>query len=78
MADPKLKVVVIGDSGVGKTSMLITFYWSGKFPSVYIPSTFERVVYRMVDDQAMLLWLLDQKGKVNLYGLTMTMLTIIG
>ena len=70
MAEPRFQVVVIGDSGVGKTSMLVT-YWSGKFPTVYIPTSFETVAfYRMVDGQAMIMDICDTAGGVNWYRLT--------
>ena len=66
MATPNLKIVLIGNMGVGKTSMLIT-YSSGKFPSVYTPFTVEIVDFdSMVDGQQMCVRLWDTAGGVIL------------
>ncbi|CAI5762923.1 rho-related GTP-binding [Podarcis lilfordi] len=38
---PEIKVVVVGDGGCGKTSLLMVFA-KGDFPKVYIPTVFEK------------------------------------
>ena len=44
-----LKCVVVGDGGVGKTSMLCTWA-TGKFPSQYVPSVFENQTFTIQVD----------------------------
>ena len=36
-----LKLVLVGDAGVGKTCALITYCWGGNFPVDYVPTVFE-------------------------------------
>ncbi|XP_058017572.1 rho-related GTP-binding protein RhoD-like, partial [Ahaetulla prasina] len=48
----EIKLVVIGDGGCGKTSMLIVFA-KGEFPKVYVPTVFEKYFapFRISDKQ---------------------------
>ena len=65
MDKPRVKVVVIGNGGVGKTSMLITYLF-GKFPSVYIPTSIEDGPFDyMVDGQAIIAGFWDTAGGVS-------------
>ena len=66
MDKPKIKIMVIGNGGVGKTSILIT-YLCGKFPSPYIPTQMEDGPrdYR-VDGQVMTAKFWDTAGGVSL------------
>ncbi|KAH3766711.1 Rac1 GTP binding protein [Pelomyxa schiedti] len=58
----KLKIVAVGDVGVGKTSMFVR-YASGSFPSKYVPSEFENyTVNVMFDDKPYHLGLWDTAG----------------
>jgi small GTP-binding protein len=46
-----IKCVVVGDGGVGKTTMLVT-YTTGAYPEEYVPTFFENEIARiMVDGQ---------------------------
>ena len=45
-----MKCVVIGDRGVGKTSLLIT-YCVGKFPSEYVPYVFDNYTLQVKVDE---------------------------
>ena len=45
-----VKCMVIGDHGVGKTSLLITYYYD-KFPSEYVPIVFDNYTLQMKVDE---------------------------
>ena len=62
----KVKVVVIGNWGVGKTSMLMTHLF-GKFPTEYVPTKIEEEPFNfIVDGHAMTAAFCDTAGGVNL------------
>ena len=44
-----IKICVVGDETVGKTSLLTT-YTTGKFPATYVPTTFANFGYNLVVD----------------------------
>ncbi|XP_076091578.1 rho-related protein racA-like isoform X1 [Mytilus galloprovincialis] len=62
----EVKVLVVGDSGVGKTSLLIT-YVTDSFPHPYIPSVadFDHHIIRTVEGQNINLTLWDTGGGEN-------------
>ena len=65
MSVPHIKIVVIGNGGVGKTSLLIT-HVTGKFPSSYIPTSFDNYATGyVVDGQTMVGALWDTAGGVR-------------
>ena len=66
MSVPEIKVVVIGNGLVGKTSLLIT-HVTGKFPSTYIPTRYDSSnVEYVVDGQAVSVYFHDTAGGVSL------------
>jgi Ras-related C3 botulinum toxin substrate 1 len=59
----RIKLVVVGDGAVGKTSLLIV-YATGKFPSQYLPTVFENYTAQMQrNDDNILLHLWDTAGQ---------------
>ncbi|KAH7114153.1 cell division control protein 42 [Dactylonectria estremocensis] len=57
-----IKCVVIGDSAVGKTCLLIS-YSSNEFPSNYVPSISDSVVTVRIGDEPYTLGLFDTAGQ---------------
>lgn len=65
MAAPVVKCVVLGDSGTGRTSLLIA-YTSGKLPEEYVPTVFDNCTSIVrVDDKTISLALWDTSGQEN-------------
>ena len=65
MGTPKVKVVVIGNKDVGKTSLLMT-HESGKFPPGYIPDSLGGEVHKyMVDGRSMIVAFWDTGGEIS-------------
>eukprot|EP01097_Dermamoeba_algensis_P005222 TRINITY_DN3317_c0_g3_i3.p1 TRINITY_DN3317_c0_g3~~TRINITY_DN3317_c0_g3_i3.p1 ORF type:complete len:214 (-),score=30.84 TRINITY_DN3317_c0_g3_i3:135-776(-) len=59
----RIKLVVVGDGAVGKTSLLIS-YATGKFPTEYIPTVFENYTTPMdYSGETILLHLWDTAGQ---------------
>ncbi|KAL6080433.1 Ras-like GTP-binding protein Rho1 [Balamuthia mandrillaris] len=59
----RIKLVVVGDGAVGKTSLLIS-YATKKFPTDYVPTVFENYTAQMKrNDETILLHLWDTAGQ---------------
>jgi len=59
----RIKLVVVGDGAVGKTSLLIS-YATKKFPTDYVPTVFENYTAQMKkEDETILLHLWDTAGQ---------------
>eukprot|EP01097_Dermamoeba_algensis_P002036 TRINITY_DN1811_c0_g1_i1.p1 TRINITY_DN1811_c0_g1~~TRINITY_DN1811_c0_g1_i1.p1 ORF type:complete len:264 (-),score=54.11 TRINITY_DN1811_c0_g1_i1:61-852(-) len=59
----RIKLVVVGDGAVGKTSLLISFA-TGKFPTEYVPTVFENYTTPMdFQGETILLHLWDTAGQ---------------
>jgi Ras-related C3 botulinum toxin substrate 1 len=63
VSSKRVKLVVVGDGAVGKTSLLIS-YATGEFPTEYLPTVFENYTAQMKKDgDTILLHLWDTAGQ---------------
>lgn len=67
-----LKILVVGDGGVGKSSLLLT-YTTHAFPSEHIPTVFDNYIDTvMVDGDRKCLELWDTAKRVRVHNLFIT------
>ena len=67
MSIEEIKLVVVGDEDVGKTTLLLT-YVTRKYPSDCIPTVFDNYGSEvMVDSQSYKLHLCDERGGIIVY-----------
>merc|ERR1711868_215421 len=61
--EDKLNCVILGDAGVGKTSLIVS-YSSNGYPEKYVPTVHDYYTVRLtVEDRPMVLQLVDTAGQ---------------